>query len=63
MPWIKFERDWDWDVPKYRHAVTIAFKRGMTIFATREAAALALAKGRARELTEEEAENVRRSRA
>ena len=29
MPWVRFTRDFDWDVPERNRRVTIAYKRGM----------------------------------
>lgn len=60
MPWIRFERDFMWKPEALNGHVAIAFKKGYVVFATREASAIALHRGVAREATEAEIENVRR---
>lgn len=59
MPWIKFERDYDWFPQALKRVSHVAFRRGMVIFATREAANETMVKGAAREATEEEIERAR----
>lgn len=59
MPWIKFKQDYDWFPQAMRRAVHVSFKRGMVIFATREAAAETLMKGASGEATEEEIARAR----
>ena len=59
MPWIRFERDYDWFPQALRRVSHVSFKKGMVIFATREAAAETLMKGAAREATEEESARAR----
>lgn len=48
MPWVKFSENFDWDVPKYKGTVTIAYKAGTTKLVTQDCAdrAKALGKGK-----------------
>jgi len=59
MPWIVFERDFMWKPEALHGHLAIAFKKGYVIFATREAAVVALNRKAAREATEAEIENAR----
>ena len=54
VPWLAFERDFPWSPAPLRGRVTVMFRAGHVILATRAAAAMALAKGVARQATEAE---------
>lgn len=42
--WVRFTRDWNWSIPKYKGRATKAFKAGTEIRLTREQYELALAR-------------------
>jgi hypothetical protein len=62
MPWLKFERDQLWKPAQLKGHVAIQFKKGMTIFATREAAEVSKGSGAARDATPQEIEDARQRR-
>lgn len=61
--WITFERDFLWEPQAYTRHVAIRYRRGMTVFATRELFALSLGSGAARKATDDEIERARRRAA
>jgi hypothetical protein len=60
--WVTFTRDYLWFPQAYGRAVHIAFKAGMTIFATQEAAVETTLKGAVRQSTDEEIARARAKR-
>lgn len=60
MPWVKFDRDYDWFPPEMRRVWHQAYRSGNVALLTRRAAAEAVGKERARLATEEEIANARR---
>lgn len=46
MPWVRFDRDFDWNPPQFKRRWSRRFPAGLTWFVTRACAAAAAEEGR-----------------
>jgi hypothetical protein len=59
--WVRFIKNFDWDVPEFGNRVTLAFKAGELKFVKTQCGLDAIAKGAAIEASESEKDGSRKS--